>query len=599
MVRLWRKIIISIRKMSIFFKVTALFEVVMVFTIVLVASYININYISTLKEKEITLGTSKLEKFSSYINEKYNRVYNLSNYIHSGQISHIMAKVSEDNALAYHIDYIKSTRVFSQGIFSADSDISDVILISKNKVVYSSTVQGTSEVKPSYDFMENTNIKELLKSDSDMLITIDTSLEYTLKSREPVVSFIGKIFDADQFPKRKLVGVYIINIPYSKIETAIGEKEAIRGNILLVNKADKVLFSSDQEQLGKVIEYKKEGVSNSGKNDFFEIWEVGLSGLKVAYIFEEKALYAEIYKNMHKTYLILGVAIAITLIWSWCVCQVFNKRVRILTESMSYVQKGDFSHRIPIKSQDEIGLLSEAFNDMCEKLNDYIAKVYHSEIKLKNAEVNALQTQINPHFLYNTLESIKAEALVNNDVTTAQMISQLGNLFRWSSKIDDKIVSLEDELDYINTYLELQQFRFHNNLKVDILVADDLLDYGVPKLILQPIIENTIKHGLRLGEQPGFIKISAEENTDHRLEILINDNGKGMTEERLTKIHKKLKKVISQEDFGSIGMQNVHQRLRLMFGAEFGLTISSREGQGTTVKLILPAMFKKEMEKNV
>jgi sensor histidine kinase YesM len=447
--------------------------------------------------------------------------------------------------------------------------------------------------------MENSYIKELLQSDNDMLITIDTNIEYTLKKREPVVSFIGKIFDADKFPKRKLVGVYIINIPYSRIENAIGQKEAIRGNILLLNKSDTVLYSSDIEQLGKRIEYREDSVRNSGKNDFFEIWEVGLSGLKVAYIFEEKALYAEIYKNMHKTYLILAVAIAITLIWSWCVCQVFNKRVRRLTESMSYVQKGDFSHRIPIKTQDEIGLLSEAFNDMCEKLNDYIVKVYHSEIKLKNAEVNALQTQINPHFLYNTLESIKAEALVNNDVTTAQMISQLGNLFRWSSKIDDKIVSLEDELDYINTYLELQQFRFHNNLKVDILVADDLLDYGVPKLILQPIIENTIKHGLSLGEQQGFIQITAEEKPGRTLEIMINDNGKGMTEEGLTKIHKKLKKEISQEAFGSIGMQNVHQRLRLMFGAEYGLSITSIEGQGTTVKLILPAMLKKEMEENV
>lgn len=599
MVRFWRNMIINITKKSIFFKITVLFEVVMVFTIILVASFINVNYTATLKDKEIALGTSKLEKFSSYIDEKYNRVYNLSNYIHSGQISDILSAVNEDNTLAYHIDYINSTKVFSQGIFSADSDISDVILVCTNNIVYSSTAQGYSEVKPSYDFMNNSDVKDLLNSENDMQINIDTSVDYTLKRREPVISFMGKIFDANKFPNRKLIGVYIINIPCSNIEESIKEKEDIKGNILLINNKDIVLFSSDKKQLDKKFEYQHNTVSHIGKEDFSEMWDVGLSGLKVAYIFEGKALYIEINKNMYKTYMILAVALVITLLWSWIVCKVFNKRVKILTDSMSYVQKGDFSHRILIKTQDEIGILSEAFNHMCEKLNDYIVRVYHSEIKLKNAEVNALQSQINPHFLYNTLESIKTEALVNNDRTTAQMISLLGNLFRWSSKTDEKIVLLEDEIDYINTYLELQQIRFHNSLNVYIFIADELLDFSVPKLIMQPIIENSIKNGLRLGEKQGSIQISAIEKPEHILEIVIADNGNGMSEERLLEIRNKLKKEISQDDFRGIGIQNVHQRLRLMFGLKYGLSISSIKGEGTTVTLTLPAMSKKEMEKNV
>ena len=155
---------------------------------------------------------------------------------------------------------------------------------------------------------------------------------------------------------------------------------------------------------------------------------------------------------------------------------------------MQEIKDGDISVRLPVESSDEIGMLSSSFNDMCERLDDYIKRNYDAEIRRRTAELNALQAQINPHFLFNTIESIRMKAVEEGNMEIAQMLSLLGNMFRWSMRFDEKIVYIEDEVDYISSYLQLQRFRFSDKIDIDISVPDSLLDYGIPKLVLQPCL---------------------------------------------------------------------------------------------------------------
>jgi len=182
------------------------------------------------------------------------------------------------------------------------------------------------------------------------------------------------------------------------------------------------------------------------------------------------------------------------------------------------------------------------------------------------------------------------------------MIVLLAKLFRWSSRTKDKLVSLEEELDYIRTYLKLQSYRYRKELDININISEEYLDYAIPKLILQPVIENIIKHAFINQERPGIVSITAkvkvEENQKMSLEITICDNGIGMTKETLTRVKNKLNilnEYDAQDEFESIGIQNVHHRLRLLFGDTYGLSIQSIQEFGTAVKISIPAMTVEEM----
>ena len=421
----------------------------------------------------------------------------------------------------------------------------------------------------------------------------DDPSSYTLKDREPVLSFVGKIFDSTIFPKRELVGLFIMNVPLQKIEKQDPSlNTSMDGELTLVSIRDQILYSTSHENWGKTVEPK----TWEDADQYVKTKEVGTSGAKAMYTLSNQDLIKEIQQIKHQIYKVMAVAIIFTMTVCLFIYRIFNRQVQILIRSMRQLQTGDFSLYIPIKSKDEIGIISQAFNEMCKKLNDYISEVYAAEIQRKNAELNALQTQIDPHFLYNTLDSIRARALAEQDEKTGEMIVLLGKMFRWSSRTTDKFITLEDELEYIDTYLKLQKYRYEERLDVDIRVPDECLDDVIPKLILQPLVENVIKHALADKEDTGLIGIVAKEKDGKRLEITIFDNGKGIEEHTLQDMYEKLNQQIAQDEFKSIGLQNVQARLKLLFGDEYGLMIKSIVGVGTAVKVIIPILTKKDVQ---
>ncbi len=228
------------------------------------------------------------------------------------------------------------------------------------------------------------------------------------------------------------------------------------------------------------------------------------------------------------------------------------------------------------------------------KVKESIEREYQDRLQTKQANINALQSQINPHFLYNTLDSIRGKALMHNQDEIANMTEALSRFYRYSISKKGNVVSLMDEIKNIDTYIDIQKFRFGDKFDVIKILDDvDLNNIAVPKLTLQPIVENAIYHGIEMSEKVGKITIRLT-LTDTRLIIRVSDNGVGIEDKALEKLNESLRffdrnNIENKRNIKhGIAIRNVNERIKLHFGNQYGVYIYSVKGLGTDVDVIIP-----------
>ena len=264
---------------------------------------------------------------------------------------------------------------------------------------------------------------------------------------------------------------------------------------------------------------------------------------------------------------------------------------RPIVELANTMRSSTFEDNVLVRSQrsDEIGFLLDSFNLMQKQNKELVDSEYTSQIARRSAQLQALQSQINPHFLYNTLQVIGGLALRKNAPEIYSVTTALGDILRYSLNFTDETVSLADELHYFESYLSIQKQRFGDKLHISIAVPGEIAAAPVPKLILQPILENSFQHGLPDKKACWDISIEAVRR-DGRLEITVSDNGVGIPQEKLAE----LRETLRTANYGGlrsgrhIGLANVNMRIRLRDGGDpFGVDIQSVEGEGTVVTLVL------------
>ncbi len=286
-------------------------------------------------------------------------------------------------------------------------------------------------------------------------------------------------------------------------------------------------------------------------------------------------------------FLILGVAVMVMIGGIFFIAHYvkrFVQRVDGILNTMNEVAMGNLQVRVDIKNhKDELDMLADHFNRMCEKLDLYINKSYLAEIEKKNAQMQALQSQINPHFLYNTLEAIRMKAICNGDREVGKMLYSMVTLFRSQLKETD-IITLGQELDYCKQYMELFEYRYTGIFKSEVCCASELLALPVIKFILQPILENYFVHGIDRGRKDNYVKIWAEKE-GKLLTLFVQDNGCGMTQEEIEEKNKQLKENAKEQDKKtSIGLNNVNRRIKAVYGEEYGIFIEATQPQGLLIK---------------
>lgn len=289
----------------------------------------------------------------------------------------------------------------------------------------------------------------------------------------------------------------------------------------------------------------------------------------------------------------IGIA-AVTLIFitAELLSTSITKPIRNIQQTMKQVEKGDLSAKLPPTRIREINELSSSFNRMIVKLNLLIHEVYEGELRQQAAELKALQAHINPHFLYNTLDSFYWMLVIRGQDEVAKVVVSLSNLFRYSIGGADEAVTLKYELEHVNNYLNIQQIRFEN-LEVEFDIDEQIEHVRVQKLLLQPLVENAIYHGLEAKAEGKKLIIQAKQMEEHVL-ISIQDNGIGIEAGMLDSLriqmkHANYSNLKRKTGTGTgIGIENVDRRIKLCYGETYGIEIDSIPAQGTVVKIRIP-----------
>ncbi|GGM28854.1 sensor histidine kinase YesM [Paraliobacillus quinghaiensis] len=312
-----------------------------------------------------------------------------------------------------------------------------------------------------------------------------------------------------------------------------------------------------------------------------------------------KDIYAE--RNQIRMYIFIGAfALIIVLsLFTHGIISLILKKFHLLIELMKRVEKGDFTVDVDIRGHGEIGRLSNHIRNMLSKINSLIADSVNKEAATKESELKALKTQIDSHFLYNTLENIKMMAEIDGNYEISDTITSLGEMMRYNLKWKKDFVSLQDEVNHIKNYIDIMNVRLDNKLRFNVDIPSRYLSQEVLKMTFQPIVENSVKHGLLdvLHEKDGIISIKVFSNTKDIM-IEITDNGVGMDKSTLCQLTANLiegtevEETSSQMKSGSgIGLYNVHERIQLHYGNEYGLKIDSEEGEYTKVVVTLPCLL--------
>ncbi len=287
-------------------------------------------------------------------------------------------------------------------------------------------------------------------------------------------------------------------------------------------------------------------------------------------------------------------ALSISLILIGFFTNSFHKRIQQLRRAMFQVAKGNFHITQEMKGHDEIKDVYKDLQTTSESVQKIIDEVYIHKIKeetwkrkQKEMDFKMLASQINPHFLYNTLEMIRMKAILNKDPEVAKVIKMLSKMMRSSLKRTDQSIPLSEEVALIENYLEIQKLRFGEHLSYKMEIDENILSYKITPLLIQPLVENAIIHGLEMKEEPGMLRIRIQEDGDDIL-VEVNDNGVGISLEKLNELNNRMKDQDYQSNGNSIGLHNVHQRISLLYGDKYGIRMDSVEGSGTTMSMNLP-----------
>lgn len=284
--------------------------------------------------------------------------------------------------------------------------------------------------------------------------------------------------------------------------------------------------------------------------------------------------------------LVLVIVLAVAVITSLILKSITGPLQKLcrITEQIS---RGDFSARAKIDTRDEVGVLSDSVDDMTEKLEIMVNQIKDDERKMRHAELRLLQEQINPHFLYNTLDTIVWLIEGNDTERAVNMVVSLSEFFRLVLSRGKEYITIEEEEFHIRSYLEIQQVRYRDILEYQIAINPEIYHYRILKLTLQPLVENSLYHGIKNKRAKGKIVITGRKDGGN-IYFTVKDDGAGMEEEELAKLRAEIKKPCKETETG-FGLANVNERIRMNFGVEYGMQIDSVRGKGTCVSITIPA----------
>ncbi|MEO2213119.1 sensor histidine kinase [Paenibacillus amylolyticus] len=419
--------------------------------------------------------------------------------------------------------------------------------------------------------------------DNDRTITLTTRIDEQLENKILAVSHARKIHDVTS---GKLLGVIVVSIDIKFIEIVNRNlQEGLRSRFMIVDEDDKIVYNVNERLIGTLFR------DNVRPPESLNVVVTSpLSQQKwTTYLYMPLDELTADGKILGRNLVTLAIVIVLfAAVISIFLSHVITTPIKKLLRNIALVEKGQFEQVEPIGSRDEIGHLSIRFNRMSHELKRMVERMQQEEIEKAKAEMRALHDQIKPHFLYNTLGSVKWIASMQQADKIVDMTDALISMLRYATKSDGTLVTIREELDNITNYVTIQNVRYYDCIQMRYEVEDKVLDYRMPKMILQPIVENAIFHGLAELEEDGIITIRIQLQVDEVV-IEICDNGVGMD-------HHTMQNLLEEKPGASartngIGLHNVQRRIQLHFGKPYGIQVESKMGEGTIFSILLPAII--------
>jgi len=509
--------------------------------------------------------------------------------------------VADDDVIEYFsvdIDEAKKRKTVLgedlSGYMDSRSDIINIILFREDGEI--ALNNSSNQVKRGVAFKEESWYKDAINSETTVISNSHIQ-NIIVNQYKWVVSWSTKIIDQTT---GELLGIVLVDLNFNLIDDmlsnlSLGEKGYMfiidnEGDIIYHPKHE-LIYSGIRSEAMTLLLNSEDGYVTSTEDGRVKNYIVSTSeytGWKVVGAVYEDELkpYDEITKQIY--FLMSGLAIVLAVLISIVISRSYLHPIKDLSLAMEKFKNGNLDTRVEVGMKNEFGELADDFNDMTIQIKRLIQENQHKEKAKRKFELKSLQSQINPHFLYNTLDSIvwMAEAGMNDDVV--KMTVSLSKLFRISINRGSEFVTLAQEIEHIESYLAIQKIRYGEKLDYEIKIDENLMSYRVIKIVIQPIVENAIYHGIKKLSGPGKISIVVRE-VDENITMDITDNGVGMDEAMV-------KELLNKDDHNSagnsgVGVKNVDQRIKLYYGDDYGVSITSAVFEGTTVTLTIPKEY--------
>ncbi len=453
---------------------------------------------------------------------------------------------------------------------------------------------GSSVLKE--DYLQDLSYVEEEAYEEGMIYISQPHVETLLQDEYPwVVSVLQEMGDKDGRRNR-----VVIDIRFSKISDYVDEVGIGRhGYCFIMDDGGEIIYHPQQQLLYSGLKKEPAAKMCSRADGSYEENEIiftvrtlencGWRVVGVSYFHE--LVTAKEREVAGLSVMILVIVLLVTLLCSYSMSCMVSRPIQRLVNAMGEFEKNaeNFSYRAKGGSK-EIQALSQSFDHMVRQIQDLMNRVRQEEISLRKTELKALQAQINPHFLYNTLDAIGWLCEEERSRDAVEMVNALAKLFRISISRGHELITIEKELEHAGNYLKIQNFRYKNQFTYDFQVEEECLGYYCNKITLQPIIENAIYHGLDRMVDEGHIVVRVYgEEDDVVLEV--EDNGVGMTKEQCHSILQK-----EPGDVSGIGIKNVNDRIKIYFGEDYGIMIESEPDVGTKVKIRMPKLKNEDVE---
>ncbi|NWL86276.1 MULTISPECIES: sensor histidine kinase [unclassified Paenibacillus] len=583
-------------KDKLFLKIIFLFSTITIVTIIIFSYLMFRSMADAAVERQLGIQRSAVQNINKYINNKYESVQNM------------MRDTYRDADLAFNTAYFLE-HPYKEYIEyrlnrNNSSSTSDTVQIFRNRfeddpdiatlMLYSASLQQLYVYNKANFKIIGTNAAKSLVPDAmytgenSKVSTPNVWVRKTIEMPESPM-FSVRIPINNNITLRN-IGQLEVYFNSEKIWNSIENyREEIKGRIVVLSGSGDVIFDTDGSYYGNRYPHVEQ-INIVYDNDVTEQGDSIIKltdtqgGYTVLSLIPKNELAAT-YRGVRNTIILVSsVCILFAILISTLFIMNFARRTHSIIQFTRKVKNGDLDARIEETKDDEIGQIAKSFNEMLVDLNLYIDRVYKAEIKQKHTEIAALEARVNPHFLYNTLEVIRMRAVSQGAADVGEMIYSLSMLFK--NYVQQKPrYTLKDELEACRMYLELFRIRYKDKFSYEIICDKQLMSRTLLKMSLQPIIENYILHGMRTDGTDNKLMIQVAKIEEY-LCVEIKDNGQGIPPDRLGQIKDAL--VNPDEYSGSFGLRSIHERLKLLYGAPYGVDIKSDLGRGTVVTVLFP-----------